>query len=163
MRPYLSTCHPLNSMFYLKQSTTICAGEICETSWAAALFAVVVHSLVTSQRRISYTIWTITGWGVFCPPNSTPMFCRFYSAFTEVWFRSVLRSFVIWLRHSKLNVLHSALTNLRCHCSHGHTTMASQRVGVHSSRATVPLLRYAPLTWQSGTLVQVSPWTIFVN
>ena len=32
-----------------------------------------------------------------------------------------------------------------------------------ASRATVPLLRYAPLTWQSGTLVQVSPWTIFIN
>ena len=69
--------------------------------------------------------------GIFAP-NSTHMFCRFYSAFTEVCFRSVLRSFVIWLRQSKLNVLHSALTNLRWHCSHGHTTMTSQRVGVHS-------------------------------
>ena len=54
VRLYLSTCDPLNSMSCLKQSTTIFAGE------TAALFAVVVHSLVTSQRRISCTIGTIT-------------------------------------------------------------------------------------------------------
>ena len=29
--------------------------------------------------------------------------------------------------------------------------------------ATVPLLRYAPLTWQSGSQRRVSLWTIFVN
>ena len=31
------------------------------------------------------------------------------------------------------------------------------------SRATVPLLRYAPLTWQSGSDRPFSPWNIFVN
>ena len=29
--------------------------------------------------------------------------------------------------------------------------------------ATVPLLRYAPLTWQSGSQAQFPLWTIFVN
>ena len=32
-----------------------------------------------------------------------------------------------------------------------------------ASWATVPLLRYAPLTWQSGIECQLSPWNIFVN
>ena len=32
-----------------------------------------------------------------------------------------------------------------------------------TSRATVPLLRYAPLTWQSGIECRLSPWNIFVN
>ena len=36
----------------LKQPTTNCAVEIRETSWAVALFSVVVSSLMTSQRRI---------------------------------------------------------------------------------------------------------------
>ena len=34
---------------------------------------------------------------------------------------------------------------------------------VKASRATVPLLRYAPLTWQSGSDRPFSPWKIFVN
>ena len=127
--PHVILC---DSMSCLKQPTTICACEIRETSWAAVLFALVVHSLMTSQRPIFLHYWNNYGMEGFLPPNSTPMFCRFYSTFTEVWFRSVLRSLIIWLRQSKLNVLHSALTNLRWHCSHGHTTMTSQRVGVHS-------------------------------
>ena len=40
------------SMSCLKQPTTNCAVEIRETSWRAALFVVVVSSLMTSQRRI---------------------------------------------------------------------------------------------------------------
>ena len=113
------------SMPCLNQPTTNCAVEIRETSWATALFAVVVSSMMTSQRRFSCSL----GWG-FAPgasrgvfinfwQNSTPMLCRFYSAFTEVWFRSVLRSFVILIASTKLNVLQltSALTNLRWHCS----------------------------------------------
>ena len=121
VRLYLSTCNPFNCMSCLKQPTTICADEIRETSWAATLFAVVVHSLMTSQRHTySCTIGTITGWRDFCPRTAHPCFCRFYSTFTEVWFRSVLRSLVIWLRQSKLNVLHSALTNLRWHCRGRH-------------------------------------------
>ena len=34
---------------------------------------------------------------------------------------------------------------------------------VQLSRATVPLLRYAPLTWQLGSEFRLSLWTIFVN
>ena len=92
------------SMSCLKQPTTNCAVEIRETSWAVALFSVVVRSLMTSQRRI-FAVLEQFGVEGFCHrsewcvyklgQNSIPMLCRFYSAFTVVWFRSVLRSFVI--------------------------------------------------------------------
>ena len=131
VRLYLSTCDPLNSMFCLKQPTTICAGEIRETSWAAALFAVVFHSLMTSQRRIF--LEQLRNGGIFAPKQHTHVLSHlFHIYWSLISISSMLRSLVIWLRQSKLNVLHSALTNLRWHCSHGHTTMTSQRVGVHS-------------------------------
>ena len=92
------------SMSCFKQPTTNCAVEIRETSWAVALFSVVVRSLMTSQRRI-FAVLEQFGVEGFCHrsewwiykigQNSIPMLCRFYSAFTVVWFRSVLRSFVI--------------------------------------------------------------------
>ena len=110
MRLYLSTCDLLNCMSCLKQPTTICAGEIHD-----CLFADDV-----TKTYIFLHNWNNYGMEGILPPNSTPMFCRFYSTFTEVWFRSVLRSLVIWLRQSKLNVLHSALTNLRWHCRGRH-------------------------------------------
>ena len=49
------------SMSCLKQPTTNGGVEIRETSWAAALFAVVISSLMTSQRRLG----TIREWRVY--------------------------------------------------------------------------------------------------
>ena len=57
------------SMSCLKQPITNCAVEIHETSWAAALFAVVVSSLMTSQRRISCSILEQLGDGGILPPE----------------------------------------------------------------------------------------------
>ena len=139
------------SMSSLNQLTANCAIEIRETSSAAALLAVVVSSLMTSQRRISCILGTVRGRRDFAPgasgvfinfgQNSTPMLCRLYSAFTEVWFRSV-QSFVIliasiktdrmccnWRQCSQICVGIVAMVTPQC------TFMTSQRVGVHSSKS----------------------------
>ena len=57
------------SMSCLKQPTTNCTIEIRKTSWAAALFAVVVSSLMTSQRCISCSILEQLGDGGILPPE----------------------------------------------------------------------------------------------
>ena len=51
-----------------------------------------------------------------------------------------------------------AITLIWPKSSYKHRVTRSYR-----SRATVPLLRYAPLTWQSGSDRPFSPWKIFVN
>ena len=69
---------------------------------------------------------------------------------------------VFWV--SNLNLTHDTAADLRQHLSNTNVTFIEHSIGTPAlAGATVPLLRYAPLTWQSGTLVQVSLWTIFVN
>ena len=89
------------SMSCLKQPTTNCSLEIRETSWAVALFSVVVSSLMTSQRRIfavleQFGVEGFCRWSEWCVYKfwaKQHTHALLYSTFTEVWFRSVSKVF----------------------------------------------------------------------
>ena len=77
-RLYLSICDPLNSMSCLKQPTTISAGEIRETSWAATRCLLLLFIRWWRHKDVySCIIGTITGWRDFCPQTAHPCFVAF--------------------------------------------------------------------------------------
>ena len=85
---------------------------------------------VTKSYLLHY--WNNYGMEGFLPLNSTPMVCRFL--FRIYWNLISISSkvFCHMIASIKTECVAFALTNFRWHCSHGHTTMTSQRVGVHS-------------------------------
>ena len=93
------------SMPCLKQPTTKCAVEIRETSWATALFAVVVSSLMMSQRRISCSLategfWPRSEWYVykFGAKTAYPCFVAFIPHLLKFDFDQFKGLLSYWLR-----------------------------------------------------------------
>ena len=167
MRLYLSTCDPLNSMSCLKQPTAICAGEIRETSRAVAVCCCCSFADDVTKTYILALLEQLRDGGNFAPKQHThvlSLLIHIYWSFISI--SSVLRSLVIWLCQSKLNVSHPALANLRWHCSHGHTTMTSQRVGVHSfesrpNEAAIRVSLFGETITRTNTQALPHVWIVF--
>ena len=105
--------------------------------------------------------------GIFASKQHTHVLSHlFHIYWSLISISSMLRSLVIWLPQSKLNVLHSALKNLRWHCSHGHTTMTSPRVGVHSfesrpNEAVIWGSLFGETTTRTNTQAWPHVWIVF--